>query len=72
MADVIGCPAQMQLSIEVGSDPIAGSLSVGDGAPQQFCGWIELVAAIESVRHAAPGGADKTLGSFPGANRGAI
>lgn len=44
--------AQMQLSIEVGSDPITGSVSVGAGAPQQFSGWIELVAAIESARHA--------------------
>jgi hypothetical protein len=47
-------------------------VSVGAGVPQQFHGWIELVAAIESVRHAAPGGADETLGAFPGAKRAAI
>jgi hypothetical protein len=60
------------LSIEVGSDPIAGSLSVGAGAPREFSGWIELVAAIESVRHAAAGGTDQTLGLIPGANGGGI
>jgi hypothetical protein len=60
----------MGLSIEVGSDPISGSLSVGADAPTQFSGWIELVAAIESARHLAPDGADETLGSFPGARSG--
>lgn len=63
--------ADMTLSIEVGSDPIAGSLSV-EGEARQFCGWIELVAAIESVRHAASDGADQGVGSFPGANGGGV
>ncbi len=60
--------AELQLSIEIGSDPISGSVTVAGGAPQKFTGWIELVAAIESVRNAKAGGAEKTLGSFPGAN----
>jgi hypothetical protein len=45
----------MQLLIEIGSEPIAGSVIVGAGPPQRFSGWIELVAAIESARH--PGAA---------------
>jgi hypothetical protein len=62
----------MQLSIEIGSDPISGSVSVGAGAPQQFRGWIELVAAIESVRHTALVGVEESLGAFPRANGGLI
>jgi hypothetical protein len=62
----------VELSIEIGSDPIRGAFSVEAGAPQQFRGWIELVAAIESARHAAPGGAQETLGAFPGAKRAAM
>lgn len=57
--------AQMQLSIEVGSDPITGSVSVGAGAPQQFSGWIELVAAIESARDATSNGAGRKSGVVP-------
>lgn len=65
--------AEMQLSIEVGSDPIAGSVSVDAGAPERFRGWIELVAAIESARHTASGGGEESLGAFRGAaNGGAI
>ena len=72
IAGVTGRAANMQLSIEIGSDPISGSFSVDAGAPQQFRGWIELVAAIESVRHTASGGIDETLGALHGARRGAI
>lgn len=70
--DMTGRATQVQLSIEVDSEPISGSLSVGAGAPQQFCGWIELVAALESVRGAASNGAGESLGSLPGARRSAI
>jgi hypothetical protein len=38
------------LSINVGSDPIRGLLVTGQQAPQAFCGWVELAAAIEGVR----------------------
>jgi hypothetical protein len=72
MVAVTGRAATMQLSIEIGSDPISGSFSVDAGGPQQFRGWIELVAAIESVRHPASGGLDETLGALPGAKSGAI
>lgn len=62
---------RMQLSIEIDSEPIAGSVSVDAGVPEDFCGWIELVAAIESARSAESSGAQESLGVFPGANRGA-
>jgi hypothetical protein len=63
--------AEMQLSIDIGSEPISGSVSMGDGATQEFSGWIELVATIESARGNESEG-DKTLGSFPGANGGPV
>lgn len=67
MISVSGRSVHLQLSIETESDPIEGSLATGGGAPQGFCGWIELVAAIESARQ-VPGGPEKTLGASPGAN----
>jgi hypothetical protein len=43
----------MQLTIDVGSDPITGRMCNGDNRWQPFTGWIELVAAIEAARTAA-------------------
>jgi hypothetical protein len=69
-----GRAARLELSIEVGSDPIQGSVVVDAGAPEPFCGWMELTAAIEAARDqrgpdlAAGGEVDKSLGSGPGAN----
>jgi hypothetical protein len=59
----------MRLSIEIGSDPIAGSLSVDAGASQAFSGWIELVAAIESARHAGLSEAEEHSGANGGRTR---
>lgn len=42
--------AVLTVVIEIDSDPIAGSVSRDPGEPQLFCGWMELVAAIEAVR----------------------
>ncbi len=46
---------ELELVIEIDSDPISGSLTVG-GRPEasRFTGWIELVAAIEAARVASP------------------
>ncbi|HTX30233.1 MAG TPA: hypothetical protein VMD09_02555 [Solirubrobacteraceae bacterium] len=63
--------AEMQLSIDIGSEPITGSVSLGDGASHEFSGWIELVATIESARGTNSEG-NETLGSFPGANGGRV
>lgn len=43
--------AHLKLAIDIGSDPITGSIAVAEGHPTNFCGWIELVAVIESARH---------------------
>jgi hypothetical protein len=42
---------QLKLAVDVGSDPITGSVVVAGGDPRSFCGWIELVAEIEAARH---------------------
>lgn len=60
----------LKLAVDVGSDPISGSLAQESGDPRAFCGWIELVAAIEAARydgglldaHAVAPQLDKTLG----------
>jgi hypothetical protein len=54
----------LKLSIDVGSEPISGSLSADAGAPQLFRGWIELVAAIEALRHTPSPGAQHGLGAY--------
>src|SRR5436305_12484504 len=45
-----GRAAYLELLIDVGSDPIRGTVVVGAGAPQPFCGWMELTEAIEAAR----------------------
>lgn len=63
----------LELTIELDSDPISGSVSTGSHGSRRFSGWIELVAAIEAARTsgAALGGLGRaglqTLGSVPGA-----
>ncbi|MBV9605167.1 MAG: hypothetical protein JO027_08675 [Solirubrobacterales bacterium] len=61
----------LELTIDVDSDPITGSVSNGAHRSRPFNGWIELVGAIEAARSpvTAQGEAHgKTLGSHPGAN----
>jgi hypothetical protein len=64
--------AEMQLSIEIGSEPISGSVSLSGGNSQEFCGWIELVETIESARHAGPSGDEGGFGPLAGASEGSI
>ena len=45
----------LKLAVDVGSEPITGSLAVGGGDPRSFCGWIELVAEIEAARYNGEG-----------------
>jgi hypothetical protein len=68
--------ANLELAIELDSDPITGSVSNGHAGSRPFRGWIELVAEIEAARSSSAGvngigGADqvgaKTLGLIPGA-----
>jgi hypothetical protein len=70
MFDMTRRAAEMQLSIEVGSEPISGSVSVGGGSSQEFCGWIELVATIESARDAGSSEGNNGFGSLAGASGG--
>jgi hypothetical protein len=63
--------ADLHLTIEIGSDPICGSVGRHGDLPSRFSGWIELVAVIESARVAMGnrvGG--QRLGSIPGVNGG--
>ena len=66
---MIGSRIDLELSIEVDSDPITGYLRAGRaGAPRPFSGWVELSGAIEQVRQGSPPD-EKTLGGDPGAKR---
>jgi hypothetical protein len=64
----------LELTIEIDSEPISGSVSNGSRNSQRFNGWIELVVAIEAARSSAavvasPGESEsQTLGLLPGAN----
>ena len=74
--------AHLDLAIDIGSDPITGSLTVPGREPRRFQGWIELTEAIEAARRRSeidetarrrqPAGASgvKRLGYFPGAKPG--
>lgn len=42
------------------------------GAPQRFRGWIELVAAIESLRGKTSVGGDEGLAALPGVSGASI
>jgi hypothetical protein len=59
---------QLRLTIDLGSDPISGSVEVAEHAPMLFRGWIDLVSAIEDAR--ASVSATKSLGCLPGAKLG--
>jgi hypothetical protein len=62
--------ARVELSLDLGSEPISGQLAIEAGSPQRFSGWIELAAAIEAARAQGADGGGKTPGGSPGANRG--
>jgi hypothetical protein len=40
----------LQLWIDPDSEPICGWVATEDGEPEQFAGWVELTAAIETAR----------------------
>jgi hypothetical protein len=68
-----GRSTELHLTIQVDSDPITGSVNGSDGEPQLFCGWMELVAAIEAVRlgveRASGATSDARLGGARGGSR---
>ncbi|MFL5822314.1 MAG: hypothetical protein ACJ764_02610 [Solirubrobacteraceae bacterium] len=55
---------QLKLAVDVGSDPITGSLTVESGDSRSFCGWIELVEAIEAARYNGAEAAESLLAAF--------
>ena len=42
------------LHLDVGSDPISGTLVPPDGSSQQFVGWMQLAAAVERAHEGQP------------------
>lgn len=69
LSTVLESRIDLELSIEVDSDPITGYLRAGEAAePRPFSGWVELSGAIEQVRQGSPPD-DETLGGDPGAKR---
>lgn len=49
-----GDRAELTVTIETGSDPIAGRLALPDGSSTPFEGYVELIAALERLRESAP------------------
>jgi hypothetical protein len=68
-----GRSTELQLTIQIDSDPITGSVAGSGGEPQLFCGWMELVAVIEAVRlgadRASGATSDTELGGARGGSR---
>jgi hypothetical protein len=60
-----GRSTRVQLSVDIGSEPISGEVTVETEHPRPFSGWIELTAAIESARSHR---GDQSPGWLPGAN----
>jgi hypothetical protein len=57
--------AQLNLAIDLDSEPISGSVIGSNGEPRRFNGWIDLVELIEEARASAAQA--QTLGWLPGA-----
>ena len=52
---------EVRLAIDVGSDPIAGQLSIGGAPPRPFGSWLELIAALDEARSSRPSGLAEKL-----------
>jgi hypothetical protein len=65
-----GRSAELNLVIEIESDPIKGSVSTDATEPQLFSGWMELVAAIEAVRLGVSRASGRTSEAKLGGARG--
>ena len=44
---------RLELELELGTEPICGSLRPERGEPRRFCGWLELASALEALAHPA-------------------
>jgi hypothetical protein len=45
----------VHLALAVGSDPIEGSVAVGEEQPRDFQTWFELIAALDAARETTAG-----------------
>lgn len=50
---------RVTLEIEADGDPIRGTIDHGDGTPQAFWGWLELIEALGRI---AAGGQEPRTG----------
>ena len=57
------------LTVEVRSEPIAGSIRLPNGATERFEGYLQLIAALESARSAGPNPADDARSAAAGIER---
>jgi hypothetical protein len=48
--------AHLAVELEVGADPIQGSLRTHDGTEARFAGWLELVRLLETAAEGADEG----------------
>ena len=49
------CAVAVELTLEpAGDGPIAGTVRDANGRPREFCGWLELMDALEDLRPALP------------------
>jgi hypothetical protein len=40
----------IRLAIAVGTDPIEGSLTIGEQEPRDFYSWLDLIAALDAAK----------------------
>ena len=49
------------ITVEPRSEPIAGSIRLGDGSTERFEGYLQLIAALEQARVTGPNPTDGTV-----------
>ena len=45
---------ELELELDPHDDHVAGRIGDGRGQPLPFTGWLELMAAIEALKHPGP------------------
>jgi hypothetical protein len=39
----------LTIALVAGGDPIRGSIATGDSTASEFCGWLELLGALQRI-----------------------
>ena len=60
---------RLSLEVELGSEPIIGSLTPEHGKPTSFVGWMEFAATLEALSDGPRIGSDPALPSLRLADR---